>query len=243
MGCVSLHKKGFDTDPPIAVTLSTPRRMPATESYRWNTGAVVIVIVNDMVGCATIGRTPTMARTTSMARTTRLTWMAGMGRTSTDFLNCQSRFAIFFLLDISRTDISDCRAHGGVKTEHLTGRSTHADFARCAPCSTVRILALGLQSPSVAWQASTARGPPARLHLPFFECERLWERSTLSFPRRLNDCPRYPRIVCQSNKLEQRVRSRQAGEGVFAEGRSVPVTRKEFECAGELNEEEPSLRL
>ena len=31
------------------ITLLTPRGMPAMESYPWNTGAVVIVIVNDMV--------------------------------------------------------------------------------------------------------------------------------------------------------------------------------------------------
>ena len=39
---------------------------------------------------------PTTERTTSMARTTRLAWMAVMGRTSTNFLNCQSHFANFF---------------------------------------------------------------------------------------------------------------------------------------------------
>ena len=35
-------------------------------------GAVVIVIVNDMVESVTLGRTPTVARTTSIARMTRL---------------------------------------------------------------------------------------------------------------------------------------------------------------------------
>ena len=36
------------------------------ESDPWNTRAFVIVIVNDMVETATMGRTPTMARTTSI---------------------------------------------------------------------------------------------------------------------------------------------------------------------------------
>ena len=79
-----------------------------------------------------------------MARTTRLAWMAGMGRMSSDFLNrqitCQVFFAtqsIFSLLDISRTDISECRARDGgeERTPHRT-QHTHI-FFRCAPCGTV----------------------------------------------------------------------------------------------------------
>ena len=115
---------------------SAPRRMPTMESYLWNTGA--IVIVNDMVEPATMEGTQTMEGTAPMARTTRLplmALMAGMERMSADFLSCQSRLAnfcasqSFFFMDISRTDISDVvHAMEGVKTEHLTGRSTHADF-------------------------------------------------------------------------------------------------------------------
>ena len=44
----------------------TPRRVPTMESsvpvHPWNTGAVVIIIVNDMVEFATLGKSSTVAR-------------------------------------------------------------------------------------------------------------------------------------------------------------------------------------
>ena len=44
----------------------------------WRTGAVVIVVVNDMVETEKMEGTPKMGRTTSMAKATRLALMAGL---------------------------------------------------------------------------------------------------------------------------------------------------------------------
>ena len=56
-GFAYIHKKGHDKDQSICnCVLSPPRRMPTIESYPWNTGAVVIVIVNEMVEFATSGK-------------------------------------------------------------------------------------------------------------------------------------------------------------------------------------------
>ena len=46
----------------FATTLSTPRRVPVMESHRWNTVVIAIVIVNDMVQFATLGRFSTVTR-------------------------------------------------------------------------------------------------------------------------------------------------------------------------------------
>ena len=92
-------------------------------------------------GAIRMGRAPTMARTTSMARTTRLAWMAGMGRMNRDFLNCKIYFANFYASQSMSLVVGHfayrlkrmSRTRRSVKTEHLTGRSTHAYFSRCAP--------------------------------------------------------------------------------------------------------------
>ena len=93
------------------------------ESHLENTGAVVIVIVNDMVTSATMKRNPTMARTTSMARTTRLALDGRNGTNEYRLLESPSHFVNFFasqsiFFDISRTDISECRSRDGRRSQH-----------------------------------------------------------------------------------------------------------------------------
>ena len=54
--------KDLTTSHWFATTLSTPRRVPTMESCPWNSGAVVIVFVNDLVEFATLGKSSTVAR-------------------------------------------------------------------------------------------------------------------------------------------------------------------------------------
>ena len=89
----------------LATTLSTPRRVPAMESHPWNTGAVVIVIVivNDMVEFATLGRFSTVARgaTRRVARSAMVgemvaaCWTANGCITCSWFMGCDDRSVTF----------------------------------------------------------------------------------------------------------------------------------------------------
>ena len=109
--------------------------MSAMESYPWNTGAVVIVIVDDdMVEPATMAITP---KNDKIGRN-------GRNRTNEQrFPESRNNFANFFasqsifLLDIACRHYRMSCTRRGVETEHFTGRSTHAYFSRCAPCCTV----------------------------------------------------------------------------------------------------------
>ena len=71
------------------------------------------------------------------------------GRNGTNEYKSLCKFlfqSVDFVLYIFRTDFSECRAHDrGLKTEHLAGRSTHAFYSRCAPCSTVFICSRFIQ--------------------------------------------------------------------------------------------------
>ena len=62
---VHLHPstgKNLTTSHWFATTLSTPRRVQTMESCPWNSGAIVIVFVNDLVEYATLGKSSTVAR-------------------------------------------------------------------------------------------------------------------------------------------------------------------------------------
>ena len=62
---VHLHPstgKDLTTSHWFATTLSTPRRVQTMESCPWNSGAIVIVFVNDLVEYATLGKSSTVAR-------------------------------------------------------------------------------------------------------------------------------------------------------------------------------------
>ena len=62
---VHLHPstgKDLTTSHWLATTLSTPRRVQTMESCPWNSGAIVIVFVNDLVEFATLGKSSTVAR-------------------------------------------------------------------------------------------------------------------------------------------------------------------------------------
>ena len=115
---------------PIDLQLHSQLR---AECQQWS---LVIVIVNDTVEFTTMGRIPTMDRTTSMARTTRLAKLAVTERMSTDFLNCQSHFtnvfasqSMFFCGHFKYRHYRMSCTRRAVKTEHLTGRSTHIFFS------------------------------------------------------------------------------------------------------------------
>ena len=96
------------------------------EKYPWNTGAVVIVIVNDMVDPQQWEEPKQWEERHQWQERqdwhgwlewdewVQISWVAKSLCTC-----CQS---VDFLLDISRADISECRARDG---EVLTGRSTH----------------------------------------------------------------------------------------------------------------------
>ena len=105
------------------------------DSPPWNRGAVVIVsvIVNDMVESETLGRVATRR----MARSAIVGEMVSTIALNPHFF-CIVWHIHLFVLKFSLGDVSECRARDGeVKTELLTGRSAHAYFSRCAPCSTV----------------------------------------------------------------------------------------------------------
>ena len=62
---VHLHPstgKDLTTSHWLATTLSTPRRVQTMESCPWNSGAIVIVFVNDLVEFATLGKSSTVAK-------------------------------------------------------------------------------------------------------------------------------------------------------------------------------------
>ena len=83
-----------------------------------------------------------------------------MGRTSTVFFFCSAKITLQMSLPVSRFFCWTFRvqtlanvvhaAGGGVTTEHLTGRSTHADLSRCAPCSTVFHMYFSSHAPALA---------------------------------------------------------------------------------------------
>ena len=107
------------------------------ESYPWNTGAVVIVIVNDMVEFATMGRTSTVARTKTrrMARST----MDGevINTVALNHYSLLQESCTFEVEKIAYRHQRHSCTRREVKAEHLTVRSPRAYFSRCAPCSTV----------------------------------------------------------------------------------------------------------
>ena len=62
---VHLHPstgKDLTTSHWLATTLSTPSRVQTMESCPWNSGAIVIVFVNDLVEFATLGKSSTVAK-------------------------------------------------------------------------------------------------------------------------------------------------------------------------------------
>ena len=114
--------------------------MPSMDSYPWNTGAVVIV--NDMVESAAMGTNPNNVENDINGSNDKI----GMdGRNGTNEYRfpellkslCKCQPVDFFVGHSAYKHKRVSCTRRRVTTEHLTGRSTHAYFSRCAPCGTV----------------------------------------------------------------------------------------------------------